>query len=191
MGFVSIISHAHQLVEASVAPNDIVIDATVGNGLDTLFLTKLVVPRGKIYGFDIQQEALQKAKERIAAENLDPSNINLLHQSHANMLQCIPQAEQGHISAIMFNLGYLPGHSHEIITRPESTLPALEASIQMLKKDGLITIIVYPGHPGGQEEADQVSTWAKHLPQKHLQVLNYQFLNQKNHPPFLIAIKKR
>lgn len=191
MAFESILNYAQQFISKSVEKDDIVMDATVGNGNDTLLLRELVGTRGKVYGFDIQQKALTKASERIIEQFGDASNVIFFQQTHADMLELIPQTDHGSLSAVMFNLGYLPGSNHSLITRPESTLPALEASLRLLRKTGVMTIIIYPGHPGGQEEADQVCAWANQLPQNSFQVLQYQFLNQRNDPPYLIAVHKR
>jgi predicted methyltransferase len=190
MGLPSVLIYAQQLIQSAVSGSDTVVDATVGNGMDTVFLAKCVGESGKVYGFDIQQEALDNTRQRITEEGLIPLNINLINESHANMLGSIPASEQGKIAAVMFNLGYLPGCDHQIITRPESTIPALEAAVQLLRKGGIITIVLYPGHPGGQEEAEQVSVWAAKLLQREYQVIHYQFLNQRNHPPYLIAVQK-
>lgn len=91
----------------------------------------------------------------------------------------------------MFNLGYLPGADHATITRPSTTLPALDAALNLLDKGGVITAVLYPGHEGGQEEAQSVMKWAASLSRKEYQVLQYRFMNQRQHPPFLIAIEKR
>jgi predicted methyltransferase len=190
LAFVSILNYAHQLISQSIQQDDIVIDATMGNGNDTLFLRELVGVHGKVYGFDIQQKALEKTSERVTEKFDDASNVVFFQQTHADMLKCIPQINHGSVSAIMFNLGYLPGSDHSLVTRAESTLLALEAALYLLIKGGLITIIIYPGHPGGHEEADQVRAWANQLPQNSFQVLLYQFLNQRNDPPFLIAVRK-
>ncbi len=197
MGFASVLSFARQLAKERIRPGDVVIDATVGNGIDTEFLAASVGAGGTVYGFDIQQQALEKARERLAGnadaanETNAAANVRLFLRSHADMAEVIPRHHHGFVAAVMFNLGYLPGAEHGIITRPESTLPALDASLSLLKTGGIITIVVYPGHPGGQEEADAVMDWSARLPQKSCQALCYRFLNQINNPPFLIAVEKR
>jgi SAM-dependent methyltransferase len=216
MGFWSIISFAHKLIEERLRPGDAVIDATVGNGVDTVFLAGLVGMGGAVYGFDIQEEALEKARTRMAGAGFGGSSagaagsteavagagfggssaeavcgVKLLLRSHAQMEQAVPASLHGEIAAVMFNLGYLPGGDHTIVTTPFSTLAALEASLRLLKKGGVVTIVLYSGHEGGREEADAVAAWAGQLPQHSYQVLEYRFLNQRNTPPYLIAIEKR
>jgi glyoxylase-like metal-dependent hydrolase (beta-lactamase superfamily II) len=107
------------------------------------------------------------------------------------MSDVIPHEAHGKVAAVMFNLGYLPGEDHAVITRPESTIPALEAALALLKEGGVVTIVVYPGHEGGDQEASAVTEWCGRLPQDRYQVLQYQFINQKNRPPYVVAIEKR
>lgn len=190
MGFVSILSFAHKLIEERVKAGDTAVDATAGNGVDTAFLARLVGPEGTVHAFDIQQQALDLTAARIAKEQLDTS-IRLHHCSHDELLRIIPHQQHGLVAAIMFNLGYLPGANHETITKPHTTITALEASAKLLRRGGIITTVLYTGHPGGEEEAGAVEQWAAELPQGQFQVLQYRFMNQVNRPPYLIAIEKR
>jgi tRNA G37 N-methylase Trm5 len=107
------------------------------------------------------------------------------------MMEAIPNKSIGQASAIMFNLGYLPGFDHQITTHPQSTLAGLDAAISLLRCGGVITIVAYTGHEGAQEETDAVEHWASLLPQKQFSVLSYRFINQLNHPPFLIVVEKK
>jgi tRNA A58 N-methylase Trm61 len=193
MGFLSILSFAHQLAEQRIKPGDTVIDATLGNGNDTLFLAKLVGPAGTVHGFDVQREAIDRTTERLERELPQQSRpaIHYHHRSHAELLQTIPESSHGKVSAIMFNLGYLPKADHTIITLPESTLPALYASTTLIAPGGIITVVVYPGHEGGDAEAEAVGRWAQALPQERYRSMSYRFLNQVNQPPYVIAVERR
>lgn len=191
MGFLSVLSCAQKLVAERVQPGEMVVDATVGNGVDTLFLARTVGGEGKVYGFDIQPQALEKATERLGRELAGIRNIELLLASHEFMMDHLPRESLGRAGAVMFNLGYLPGSDHKTITRPYSTIPALNAALQLLRKGGVLTIVVYPGHEGGQEEAEAVEGWAAKLPQDRYQSMLYRFINQKNDPPYLVAVEKR
>ncbi|WP_068776214.1 class I SAM-dependent methyltransferase [Paenibacillus sp. FJAT-26967] len=191
MGFLSILSCAHKWVEERVRPGDTVIDATVGNGVDTLFLARLVGPRGTVYGFDIQPQALEAAQRRLRRDLPQPEAVKLLLQSHAGMASAVPDSCRGYTAAVMFNLGYLPGADPKVITVPESTLPALEAALQLLRENGIVTIALYPGHEGGSTEASAVEAWAASLPQERYRVLSYRFLNHAAHSPFLLGIEKK
>ncbi|ANE46311.1 SAM-dependent methyltransferase [Paenibacillus swuensis] len=205
MGFLSILSFAHALIRERLRPGELAIDATVGNGVDTLFLCETVGPKGTVYGFDVQPQALESASLRLAARGhgrvgAGGSNavgagsgctkVHLLLRSHAELLRAVPEEEHGTAGAVMFNLGYLPGADRAVVTAPASTLPALAAALTLLRRGGVATIALYTGHEGGAAEAEAVAAWAAMLPQSQYRVLQYQFLNQKNAPPYLIAIEK-
>jgi predicted methyltransferase len=159
---ISLVDKAHDLVGARLHPGAAAIDATVGNGYDTLFLLQKVAPKGRVYGFDIQQSALESAQDRITNPILRDC-LTLFHRSHAEMDEMLPQARHGLVSAVMFNLGYLPGGDKSVITRSESTLAALSAASRLLSPKGIITIVAYPGHAGGAQECEQVRQWCAQL----------------------------
>jgi len=192
MGFLSVLSMAHKLVAERVNPGDTVIDATCGNGVDTQFLAELVGSRGTVYGFDVQKQALLRTRERLmpleAAGKLP--HMRLLLDSHATMKAHLTPSEQGHVAAIMFNLGYLPGADPQVITLVESSLAALQAAVPSLRPGGVLTVVLYPGHEGGGAEAAAVEAWAASLPQSEGQALLYR-MAQKPSAPYLIAIEKR
>ncbi|MBV6713522.1 class I SAM-dependent methyltransferase [Paenibacillus chitinolyticus] len=194
MGFLSILSCAHKWIEERVRPGDTVVDATVGNGVDTLFLARLVGRVGRVYGFDIQPQALDTARTRLERE-LDGSGgaqrVSLLLRSHADMADAVPDDCLGRTAAVMFNLGYLPGADPGVITVPASTLPALEAALLLLREGGILTIALYPGHDGGASEAQAVESWAAALPQEKWSVLCYRFINSAARSPYLIGIEKK
>ncbi|MEK4084916.1 class I SAM-dependent methyltransferase [Psychrobacillus sp. FSL K6-1415] len=180
-----ILPFAKQLIMSTVEPGDIVVDATAGNGHDTLFLTELVGEHGHVYAFDVQEEAIVATTKRLEEANkLDKATIIL--DGHENLHFYIQQE----VSAAIFNLGYLPGSDHEIITRGDSTQRAIESLLQLLKVGGIIVLVVYHGHLGGKEEKDSILHYVQNLSQSFVHVLSYQFLNQQNDPPFIIAIEK-
>ena len=155
---ISLVDKAHQLIAARLQPGAIAIDATVGNGYDTLFLLRQVAPDGRVYGFDIQRSALASAQAKIEAPALRAC-LTLFDDSHARMDERIPKPHHGLISAVMFNLGYLPGGDKTVMTQAESTRAALAAACQLLSPDGILTIVAYPGHAGGEHETEQVGHW--------------------------------
>lgn len=135
---------------------DIAIDATTGNGYDTLFLANLVGPRGTVYALDIQQAALDSTAIRLDAAN--QTNVNLIHADHADLEQVIPREAHHKIAAVMFNLGYLPGGDKQVLTHSDSTCRALRQAADLIKPGGVITILAYTGHDGGLAEAHAVET---------------------------------
>jgi hypothetical protein len=192
MSFLSVLSFAHQLLAQSIHDGDKAIDATLGTGVDALQLAKLVGKRGRVYGFDIQQQALDQTSVRLETEFPDAATFVQLNLcSHAQMEDIIPAEDHGTIAAVTFNLGYLPGAESETITTEASTIPALEASLRLIRKGGIITIVLYTGHIGGAGEAEAVQSWAQQLSEAQFQVLRYQFVNRANHSPYVLAVEKR
>lgn len=179
------IQFAQSLITERVSPGDLAIDATVGNGHDTLFLAGLVGETGKVIGCDLQDSAIASATEKVGAMKW----VELHVTGHENLSEILP-AEMP-VSAAMFNLGYLPGADKSLITRPETTISALETLLPPLTRGGIITVVLYTGHSGGLEEAQGVAEWAAALNQKEFSAITYQFLNQKNTPPALLAIEKK
>jgi SAM-dependent methyltransferase len=185
----SILSLSKQLIRQALHPGDAAVDATVGNGHDTLFLAETVGASGRVFGFDIQAEALQAARRRLEAANLE-GRVTLFAESHHRMADCLPAEVHGRIKAVMFNLGYLPHGDHAIITRPETTVPALDAAARLLAPGGMMSAVLYTGHPGGPEESEAVIRWAKKLSPHRFQTMWVQLPN-RNHAPSLLAVEKR
>jgi tRNA A58 N-methylase Trm61 len=190
MGLASVLHFARQIIETRIKPGDLAVDATVGQGHDTLELAQLVGEDGKVFGFDIQEAAISMARDLVHAK-LSHHTITWVHGSHEFMLDIIPVEWLDQVSAIMFNLGYLPGYDHKITTNLQSTIAGLNSATLLLKAGGVITIVAYTGHEGAQAEADGVVNWAAALPQKQFSVLSYRFINQANYPPFLIVVEKK
>lgn len=179
---------SHAVLENTVQVGDVVIDATVGNGHDTLKLASLVKDDGKVYGYDIQYEAIQSTRVKLKETGLSDI-VDLLHKGHENIAH-LP-IEHSTISAVVFNLGYLPSGDKNVITLPDTTISAIDSALPLLKKGGIISLMIYHGHEGGEEEKDAVTNYVSQLSQKKFSVLRYGFINQKNNPPFLIVIEKK
>lgn len=181
------VDYSHQILKKYIEKNDIVVDATVGNGYDTLFLANLVGENGKVYGFDIQEKAIERTKNKLIKKNIF-NRVNLIQNGHENIKDYI---ENDEISSILFNLGYLPGSSKEIITQPKTTIPAIKEGLELLIDGGIIVIVIYPGHEGGKIEKEEILEYASALNKKKYNVLHYYYLNQKNKPPEVLLIRKR
>lgn len=191
MDFLSVLDAAHSIAGHAIRPEDLVIDATLGNGHDTLFLLREIGAEGRVVGFDVQRKALDATRERVqrqAPAIMD--RLRLVHDGHEAMAAHLDDEASGTVGAVMFNLGYLPGGDHSIITEPETTCAALTASAELLRPGGVITIVAYSGHQGGEEEFQAVESWAASLPQDAFRALSYRFVNQKNDPPRLFAVEK-
>lgn len=185
-----ILPFGRDLLKKAVSPGDIVIDATLGNGHDTLYLAQLVGPAGRVYGFDIQEEAILSTKGRLAEHDL-LDRATLFHQGHEMVTQCIPPIHQNRITGAVFNLGYLPGGDKDIVTRPDTTISAIDQLLDIMAPEGIIVLVIYHGHPEGAVERDYLLRYLRTFDQNKAHILQYQFINQVNHPPFIVAIEKR
>lgn len=169
MSRLPLVTMVKERLTASINRGALVIDATVGNGHDTLFLAEAVGDTGTVYGFDIQQQALDNAYERLAQAGLD-GRVSLYHAGHEAMMMALPASAHGRVGAVMFNLGYLPGGDKVRTTSINTTLAALEQSRQLLAEGGVISVLAYTGHPGGREEAEAVKEWASCLSRDYYEV---------------------
>ncbi|KAL3508251.1 hypothetical protein ACH5RR_027652 [Cinchona calisaya] len=145
---------AHSLWKQLVRKGDVVIDATCGNGHDTLALLNLVADRtcsgGHVYAMDIQKVALESTS-LLLDQSLSPDerkHVELFLMCHSKMEEVVPSGVP--VRLVAFNLGYLPGGEKAVVTKSETTLLALEAAKRILATGGLISIVVYVGHPGGR-----------------------------------------
>ncbi len=135
---------------------DIVVDATLGNGFDALFLAQHIGREGHIYGFDVQKEAINASQKLLQDQ---PCQHDFFLAGHEAMASYIPKEQHGDIKAIMFNLGWLPNSDKSIITHAKTTITALGQSLELLAPKGRLSVMVYPGHQGGDDEAIQVIHW--------------------------------
>jgi precorrin-6B methylase 2 len=153
----------HLKLRQALRPGDTVIDATAGNGHDTLALAELVGISGKVVAIDRQSAAIKTTRTRLEKSG-QLAQCELIQRDHAEALSDLLADNQGRVAAITFNLGYLPGGEKQLTTRPESTLPGLDAAEQMIRPGGILLVTAYRGHPGGKDEAIQVENWMKALP---------------------------
>lgn len=170
----------HNMVKDVIKENSIAVDATLGTGKDTIFLSELA-SKGRVYSFDIQAEAIS----RFIYNHGEVKNVTLINDGHENMLTYIKE----HPSIIMFNLGYLPCGDKSIITKPETTIRALRAGVEIIAPNGLISIVSYIGHKGGDKEAALIGEMTKSLNPKEFGVMEIKFSNTKG-SPFITIIEK-
>lgn len=186
---VSLTTKAHHFILEHLNNGDIAIDATAGNGHDTIFLSRRVGANGKVFGFDVQKQAIDSTLLKIDQEKKD-GLTKLFHACHSKMEDYIPKEYHGKIKTIMFNLGYLPGSDKSIITLANTTLIALNQSINLIAPAGIITITAYPGHAGGGNETNLVKQWCGQL-----NVEDYTNTiicsSEKEAAPILFIVKKK
>lgn len=174
----------HLLLRQFIQPGHRVVDATCGNGKDTLLLADLVGANGHVWAFDIQPVALTRTAERLTEHNLQ-HRVSLLLAGHEQLLELV----DGPIQSVIFNLGWLPGASRQIATNTTNTLTALEASLQLLAPAGLVLITCYPGHPGGDGEAAAVREWCCQLSPRNYFVWQMGQLNVAHDAPFCLVVQ--
>lgn len=175
-----------RFIREHVKEGDICIDATAGNGNDTLALCQLVGASGKVIAFDIQEEAIANTKKRLEANGV-AERADLHLESHVNMGN---YAEEASVSCIVFNFGYLPGGDHNLATRKESSIEAIQEGLRLLKKGGMISLCIYSGGDSGFEERDAILEELKQLDGKKYLVIVSQYFNRPNHPPIPAMIIK-
>jgi tRNA A58 N-methylase Trm61 len=175
----------HMLLREVIRAGDRVVDATAGNGHDTVFLAEAVGEKGKVISVDIQVAAIEATRQRVIEKQLE-DRVELYQASHAEIGKW---SEKGSVAAVVFNLGYLPGADHALITRTETTLLALEGALDVLKVGGVLAVICYPGHAGGDVEAEKVEGFLRML--ENFRLAKYELLSTVRASPFLlIAMKK-
>lgn len=182
------VTFSHTLLKGSVRPGDTVIDATVGKGNDTLFLGSLVGETGRVLGFDIQEDALAITKQKCIDAGIE-ARVALHLTSHEHARDYL--ASDTELGGVIYNLGYLPGGDKSITTLPKSTINSVKGLLPKLRTGSLMILVVYSGHLEGLEEKNHVLNFVTQLDQTQFSVLRYEFINQRNNPPFVLAIEKK
>jgi glycine/D-amino acid oxidase-like deaminating enzyme len=155
---ISLTKLAHSIARRAVRTGDTVVDATAGNGHDTVFLAACTGPSGHVHAIDIQQEAIQSTRSRLETESVE--HVTLHQDDHSKVLKSLLASSEV-VGAIMFNLGYLPGGNKQRTTSAATTTEAIAAGVSLLRAGGVMTVIAYRGHAGGQEEARAVADWSE------------------------------
>ena len=177
---------AAELVDRALYEGAVAVDATLGNGHDTLHLCERVGESGKVYGFDVQESAVMNSCARLK-ENGFEDRATLIHDGHQNMEKYL---EPDSADVVLFNLGWLPGAEHGITTLVPTTITAVNAALRVLKEDGILTVCIYPGHAEGARERDALIEWAKQVDPHSFDTMLRCYLNQENDPPLLLAVHK-
>ena len=177
---------AREILQPVIRPGDLVIDATAGNGHDTVFLAECVGMSGKVLAFDVQEAALVSARLRVEAAGF-AGRVGFLRESHGKM---DTRAAEGSVAVVMFNLGYLPGESHGLTTESAETLAALEVAARLLKPGGVLSVVCYPGHPAGAAEAVAVEAWMAGQAANGWRVARYGAIGTRRAAPFLLLAGK-
>ena len=177
---------AHDVLHQVVREGDTVIDATLGNGHDTLMLAGLVGESGHVIGFDIQPDAVERTRARLTEAGVI-SRCELYAEGHQHI------AERVHtpVHAAVFNLGWLPGGDKFVTTLWETTHTAISAALALLETGGVCTVCAYPGHAEGDRERFALMDWLATLRPQEFNVLQHRFLNAGPGAPECFVIQKQ
>jgi ubiquinone/menaquinone biosynthesis C-methylase UbiE len=173
---------AQGILKRVIRAGDLVIDATAGNGHDTLFLANCVGGEGKVLAFDVQEAAIAATRVRVIDAGFE-DRVQLIQSSHEHLAD---HASEKSVAAVMFNLGYLPGDDHKITTQASGTLAALDAAVRVIRTGGVLSVVCYPGHPAGATEAKDVERWMTDCAAKGWRVAKYGAVGTRRPAPFLL-----
>lgn len=177
---------AAEVFEAVLAPGDIAVDATMGNGHDTLTLCRLVGETGRVYAFDVQPQAVENTRARLREAGM-LSRAELFCLGHEHILEKV----EGPIALAAFNLGWLPGGDKGLTTRWETTRQAVEGALFLLRPLGVCVICAYPGHAEGERERGELTEMLAQLPPQRYNVLKHTFLNAGPGAPECFVIQRQ
>lgn len=175
-----------RVISESVREGDICIDATAGRGNDTLLLAQLVGKSGRVTAFDIQQDAVDSTRA-LLEQNGVSDRADVLLRSHSEMDGLF---EEGTVSCITFNFGWLPGGNHNVFTNKRTSIEAIEKGLRLLKSGGVMTLIIYYGRETGFEERDALLEFLPTIDNKNYTVVEMPFVNRANCPPIPVMILK-
>ena len=176
--------HKHFIME-HLREGDTAVDFTMGNGNDTLFLSKAVGENGKVFAFDIQEEAIISTRAHLE-ENGAPENYTLICASHDRVKEFVNEP----IKAGMFNLGYLPRSGKKAVTTMrKTTMPAVEAALELLAPDGVLIVAIYPGHEEGALEGEMLREYFSGLSRFRICPSEFKILNSPTSPYFFLVEK--
>ena len=177
---------AHSLLRPHLQPGDTAVDATAGNGHDTLFLAKSVGPSGRVVAVDIQQAAIAATQRALHAAQID-TPVELRCESHTSIASHL---DRDSATVVMFNLGYLPGEDHDCTTEAGETIAAIDSACTVLKPGGILSVVCYPGHAAGSAEAQAVESHLAKFPSSRWRLAKYAMLGTLKPAPFLLLATK-
>lgn len=177
----------HEIIRSQAERGGIYIDATMGNGNDTLFLCEMAEMQGKVYAFDIQPEAVRNTRMLLRGHSME-ERAELILDGHEHMDHYLSKASA---DVICFNFGYLPGGDHSLSTRADTSLTAIQKGLELLKSQGMMSLCIYSGGDTGFAEKDSILAYLKTLPAADYTVIANEYWNRANNPPMPVFIFKR
>lgn len=177
----------HRFLRSTLAPGGLYLDATCGNGHDTLFLCSVAGENGRVIGLDIQPQAAANTNALLAANGM--AAIGRAECcDHRELLRFAPP---GSADCVMFNFGWLPGAAHDVHSTADSTLPALQAGLDALKPGGVLAAVLYSGKVIGNTEKKAAAEFFRSLPLADYTVLICEFANWADTAPLPCFVIKR
>ena len=176
-----------EILRTQARPGGLYIDATMGNGHDTLFFSRLAGESGRVLAFDIQERALE-ATDKLLREHQMRERAGLYLESHVFIDH---YAEKESVDGIIFNFGYLPGGDHELATRADTSVKAVDTGLALLKRGGVMALCIYSGGDTGYEEKEKILEYLKALDEKRYLVIMNSFYNRKKDPPLPVFVVKK
>lgn len=161
------------------------VDFTMGNGHDTLWLSRMVGADGQVFAFDIQAQALENTRALLQKEGA-PENFTLILDSHHRVKEYV----KAPVCVGIFNLGFLPGGDKTVTTKRETTLAAVRAGIELLAPDGALLIAVYPGHEEGHIEGELIQKELAAYERREFCAAEFQILNSPSSPYFFLVERR-
>jgi SAM-dependent methyltransferase len=175
----------HSLLRQLLRIGDTVVDCTVGNGNDTVFLAEAVGHEGRVIGFDIQAQALCRTRKRLVGAGIEEGRFTLVEGSHSDLGCHVPAG----IGGAVYNLGYLPGGDRSVVTGRGTTLHSIAGALELLRPEGFVSATLYYGHEGGREEADGVLEYVRALDHDRFKVAHISYPNLPNDPPSIVMVQ--
>ncbi len=179
---IDLLSFQKTFILSHLKAGGVAVDYTMGNGHDTLFLSRTVGNSGRVYAFDIQAQAVESTK-KLLLDNGAPNNYILINDSHHNVRNYVRE----NVNAGMFNLGWLPGSDKSVTTRRETTLPAVSAALELMSSDGVLVIAIYPGHDEGEAEGRLIQEYLAALNRRKYMCAVFKIMNSPSSPFFFVV----
>lgn len=146
---------AHKYWKDFLKNEDAAIDATCGNGHDSLVLAQ-ILSHGDLFCYDIQERAIQESKRRLDGLTCRATFFQKSHIDFSDIHQPV--------KLIVYNLGYLPLSDKSITTMTDTTLKSVQEALSKVVDGGAVSITCYPGHEEGELEEKALLGFLKTLP---------------------------
>ncbi|MEG2931561.1 MAG: GNAT family N-acetyltransferase [Ruthenibacterium sp.] len=184
---ISALTVAHQFLMQYGRRGGFAIDATAGNGHDTVFLARLVGEEGRVLALDVQPRAVEVTRAAIERAGYG-GRVRTECDTHAHLAS---YAAPGEADIAVFNLGYLPGGDHDLFTTPEISVPAIRTALSLLRRGGVLTACVYAGGAQGTRERDAVLAFFRALSPEEYTVLITEFSGRSETQAIPVCVQKR